>query len=89
MTFAARYRAANEAAHVRCSIEAGTFGKLADNECKCGRLAGDSTPACGCWPGEEQPVAVVVELWSVREHEEWRQARIARERATRIARAAS
>lgn len=25
---------------------------LADNECEHGRLHGDTTPACGCWPAE-------------------------------------
>lgn len=25
---------------------------LADNECAHGRLAGDPTDRCGCWPGE-------------------------------------
>lgn len=26
--------------------------RLADDECPHGRLAGDKTPACGCWPTE-------------------------------------
>jgi hypothetical protein len=33
-------------------IESGAWGKLADNECKHGRLPGDSTEPCGCWPQE-------------------------------------
>jgi hypothetical protein len=49
--FAARYRAA-EQAHGACPIESGHLLKLADNECEHGRLAGDSTPPCGCWPSE-------------------------------------
>lgn len=33
------------------------FGmKLADDECQHGRLPGDSTPACGCWPDESVAV---------------------------------
>lgn len=35
-----------------CPIEAGSIGRLADNECKHDRLAHDSTPPCGCWPEE-------------------------------------
>jgi hypothetical protein len=26
--------------------------RLADHECPHGRLYGDSSPSCGCWPGE-------------------------------------
>lgn len=47
----ARYRAA--ARHAGgCPIEAGVLGRLADHECRHGRLAGDPTPTCGCWPHE-------------------------------------
>jgi hypothetical protein len=35
-------------------IECGAFGRLADNECQHGRLPGDPTKACGCWPQEER-----------------------------------
>lgn len=48
------YREASEAIGGGCPIEAGFLGRLADHECRCGRLAGDPTPPCGCWP-EEQP----------------------------------
>lgn len=34
-------------------MEAGVIGKLADNECRHGRLPGDKSPACGCWPHHE------------------------------------
>ena len=43
----------------RCPIEAGILGRLADHECRHGRLPGDRTTACGCWPVEG---AVVVAL---------------------------
>lgn len=39
-----------------CPIEVGEIGNLADNECEHGRLAGDRTPACGCFA--RRPVAV-------------------------------
>lgn len=38
-----------------CPIEAGLLFKLADNECSHGRLPGDRTRPCGCWP-QEGPV---------------------------------
>lgn len=38
-----------------CPIEAGLQGKLADNECRHGRLPGDRTQPCGCWPQEPTP----------------------------------
>lgn len=47
----ARYARALEAAGA-CPIEAGTFGRLADNECGHGRLPFDSTEPCGCFPQE-------------------------------------
>lgn len=60
-SFAAVYRAASRAAG-GCAIEAGLVLKLADNECAHGRLAGDSTPACGCWPGELAHVTVLADV---------------------------
>lgn len=30
---------------------------LADNECRHGRLPGDRTPSCGCWPQEQGATA--------------------------------
>jgi hypothetical protein len=36
----------------RCPIEAGVLGRLADHECRHGRLPLDRTPACGCWAEE-------------------------------------
>ena len=45
----ARYRAAARDAG-GCPIEAGVLGRLADHECAHGRLPGDRTPRCGCWP---------------------------------------
>ena len=35
-----------------CPIEAGVIGKLSDHECEHGRLPGDQSAPCGCWPGE-------------------------------------
>lgn len=57
--FTARYTAAMAECAGRCPIEAGFLGWLADHECCHGRLPGDRTPACGCWPEEG---AVVVAL---------------------------
>jgi hypothetical protein len=51
-TFSVRYRAAMAESGGRCPIEAGVLGKLADHECRHGRLPFDRTPACGCWPQE-------------------------------------
>jgi hypothetical protein len=51
-TFAATYRATSAAIGGACPIEAGLIGRLADYECRHGRLAFDTTPACGCWPEE-------------------------------------
>ena len=51
----ARYRAA--ARHAGgCPIEAGVLGRFADHECAHGRLPGDRTPTCGCWPNETAAV---------------------------------
>lgn len=44
--------------HVGRAIEKGIAWEgvigahLADDECQHGRLAGDRTAPCGCWPGE-------------------------------------
>jgi hypothetical protein len=51
-SFSARYTAATAECGGRCPIEAGVLGRLADHECRHGRLAFDRTPACGCWPQE-------------------------------------
>ena len=51
-SFSARYTAAMADCGGRCPIEAGMFGRLADLECRHGRLAFDRTPVCGCWPEE-------------------------------------
>jgi hypothetical protein len=55
-SFADRYRAAMHAAGGDCPIEAGVLGRLADHECDHGRLSGDLTRRCGCWPQESAPV---------------------------------
>ena len=54
--FPARYRAAEREAG-GCPIEAGVLGRLADHECPHGRLPGDRTPNCGCWP--QEPASVI------------------------------
>ena len=54
--FCARYRAAMAECGGRCPIEAGVLGRLADHECVHGRLPGDRTAKCGCWPQENAPV---------------------------------
>jgi hypothetical protein len=51
-TFSARYAAAMAECGGRCPIEAGVLGRLADHECRHGRLPGDRTAPCGCWPQE-------------------------------------
>jgi hypothetical protein len=51
-SYSARYLAAMADCGGRCPIEAGLLGRLADNECRHGRLPFDRTPACGCWPLE-------------------------------------
>jgi hypothetical protein len=51
-SFSARYRAATAACGGRCPIEAGVVGRLAEHECRHGRLPFDRTPVCGCWPEE-------------------------------------
>ena len=54
--FADRYREAMRQAGGACPIESGVLGRLADNECDHGRLPGDRTPKCGCWPQENASV---------------------------------
>lgn len=49
------YRAAAKVSGGACPIECGTFGRLADNECRHGRLDGDRSTPCGCWPSECVP----------------------------------
>jgi hypothetical protein len=51
-SFSARYRAAMAQCGACCPIEAGVLGRLADHECRHGRLPFDRTPACGCWAQE-------------------------------------
>jgi hypothetical protein len=51
-SFSARYTAAMAECGGRCPMEAGVLGRLADHECRHGRLPFDRTPACGCWPEE-------------------------------------
>ena len=52
ISLSARYRAAMAQCGGRCPIEAGVLGRLADHECRHGRLAWDRTAPCGCWPEE-------------------------------------
>jgi hypothetical protein len=51
-SLSARYSAAIAQGAGSCPIEAGTLGRLADHECRHGRLPLDRTAACGCWPQE-------------------------------------
>jgi hypothetical protein len=51
-SFSARYRAAMAQCGGGCPIEAGVIVRLADRECRHGRLPFDRTPAYGCWPQE-------------------------------------
>jgi hypothetical protein len=53
------YRATMRHAGGCCPIEAGLLGRLADHECAHGRLPGDSTAKCGCWPQENAPVVAL------------------------------
>ena len=55
-SFADRYRAAMRETGGCCPIEAGLLGRLADHECAHGRLPGDRTAKCGCWPQENAPI---------------------------------
>lgn len=54
--FAAVYRAGLRVTGGACPIEAGVIGRLADHECRHGRLPGDRTRPCGCWPEERAAV---------------------------------
>jgi hypothetical protein len=74
-TLAARYRQLERRIGA-CPIEAGFLGRLVDHECKHGRLAGDRTEACGCWPSE----AKLIEL---------RPSRVTREQAAEVEREAA
>jgi len=60
-SFAARYRAATRETGGACPIESGVLGRLADNECAHGRLAGDRSAKCGCWPQENAPVIALTQ----------------------------
>ena len=60
-SFSERYRAAMREAGGACPIEAGLLGRLADHECAHGRLPGDPTPKCGCWPQENAPVITLTQ----------------------------
>jgi hypothetical protein len=55
-SFTSTYRAAMTACGGRCPIEAGVLGRLADHECRHGRLPFDRTLACECWPQEDAAV---------------------------------
>jgi hypothetical protein len=55
-TFTARYREGLRQTGGRCPIEAGLAGRLADHECRCGRLPFDRTAPCGCWPQEQAAI---------------------------------
>jgi hypothetical protein len=57
---AARYQAAMTDAG-GCAIEAGLLGRLADHECHHGRLPGDPTPECGCWPTAHQATVIALD----------------------------
>jgi hypothetical protein len=50
--FSVRYTGAMAQCGGRCPIEAGVLGKLADHECRHGRLACDRARPCGCWAEE-------------------------------------
>ena len=60
-SFADRYRAAALQTGGACPIESGVLGRLADNECAHGRLAGDRRATCGCWPQETAPVIALTQ----------------------------
>jgi hypothetical protein len=58
-SFSVRYAAAMAKCGERCPIEAGLLGRLADHECRHGRLPFDRMPpavrphaACVCWMEE-------------------------------------
>lgn len=58
-SFTVRYTAAMVDCGGSCPIEAGVLGRLADHECRHGRLPLDRTPACGCWPQEGAAVTAL------------------------------
>ena len=58
-SYSASYRAAMAACGGRCPIEAGALARLADHECRHGRLPFDRTTACGCWPQEGAALIVM------------------------------
>ncbi len=60
-SFADRYRAAMRETGGCCPIEAGLLGRLADHECAHGRLPGDRTAKCGCWPQENASVITLAQ----------------------------
>lgn len=64
-TFTARYIAAMATCGGRCPIEAGVIGRLADHECRHGRLPRDRTPPCGCSP--EEGAVLLALSWPVEE----------------------
>jgi hypothetical protein len=51
-SFSALYTTTMAQCGGRCPIEAGVLGRLADRECRHGRLPFDCTAACGCWAQE-------------------------------------
>ena len=59
-SFADRYRAAALQTGGACPIESGVLGRLADNECAHGRLAGDRSAKCGCWPQEKNAPVIAI-----------------------------
>jgi hypothetical protein len=63
--FSARYTAAMAEFGGRCPIETGVLGRLADHECRHGRLPFDRTPSCGCWPQEGAVILPVPQPRSV------------------------
>jgi hypothetical protein len=58
-TFTARYQEGLRQTGGRCPIEAGAAGRLADHECRCGRLPFDRSAPCGCWPQEPATIATL------------------------------
>ena len=60
--FSARYAAATAECGGCCPIEASVLGRLADHECRHGRLSGDRTPPCRCWPKEGAVVLALKRL---------------------------
>jgi hypothetical protein len=55
-SLSARYSEAIARGAGSCPIEAGALGRLADHECRHGRLPFDHTAPCGCWPQERGAV---------------------------------